>query len=284
VVERFRYDRSSKWLLEHHGDALLRLGGQGDLIDWRAVQSEVVQPRQLPDGLLDVRVAGEERRRLYVVEIATYPDRRIAEQVVADVTLVLQDRGVLPDVLVLVLQPKGNLEVDSEAVLQSAGGWTGLRVGWRTVRLWELPAGQLLATGEPGLMPWVPLAHIDGPPKTVFQQCREIIDQKGPANERENLLAVAQVLASLRYNDPSLLELFGGEEGMIESPLLQKVLAERAQRLIRGLLEDRFGPVPADVATALADVRDEGRLDQLNKAAARCPDLATFRRELAATE
>ena len=26
-VARFPYDRGSKWLLQHHGDALLRLGG-----------------------------------------------------------------------------------------------------------------------------------------------------------------------------------------------------------------------------------------------------------------
>jgi hypothetical protein len=49
-MERFRYDRSSKWLLEHHGDSLLRLGGLTGVTSCRAVQTEVVQPRQLPDG------------------------------------------------------------------------------------------------------------------------------------------------------------------------------------------------------------------------------------------
>ncbi len=68
---------------------------------------------------------------------------------------------------------------------------------------------------------------------------------------------------------------------MIESPILQKVLAERAQRLIRSLLVERFGPLPAEVAAALAAVQEDERLDHLNKVAARCPDLDAFRRELA---
>ena len=291
-MERFRYDRSSKWLLEHHGDALLRLGGLAGVTSCRAVQAEVVQPRQLPDGLLEVQVAGEEQRRLYVVEIATYPDRRIAEQVVADATLVFQDRGVLPDVLVLVLHPKGTLEAGEQWELHSPGRWTSLRVGWRTVKLWEVPAAELLASGEPGLMPWVPLADLGGPPEPVFQQCRKIIDEKAAPDEHENLLAVAQVLAGLRYNDPRLLALFGGKEAMIESPVLQEFLAEQTAKLLAeqtaktmhraivGVLEARFSAVPADVSAVLASVTDENRLEQLVTTAARCPDLDGFRRAL----
>jgi hypothetical protein len=279
-MERFRYDRSSKWLLEHHGDALLRLGGLTGVTSCRAVQTEVVQPRQLPDGLLEVQVAGQEQRRLYVVEIATYPDRRIAEQVVADTTLVFQDRGVLPDVLVLVLHPKGSLEVGEQCELHSPGRWTSLRVGWRTVKLWEVPAEQLLASGEVGLMPWVPLAQLSGPPEAVFQQCRKIIDEKAAADEHENLLAVAQVLAGLRYNDPRLLAFFGGREAMIESPVLQQFVAERMHRAIEGILEARFSPVPVEVSAALRAIIDDDRLQQLNIAAGRCEDLAAFRREL----
>jgi hypothetical protein len=47
------YDRSGKWLIEHHGDSILRLAGIRRIVDWRPVPGEVVQPLQLPDGLLD---------------------------------------------------------------------------------------------------------------------------------------------------------------------------------------------------------------------------------------
>src|SRR3954451_15731858 len=123
-MARFRYDRSSKWMIQHHGGLILGLGGLHDVTRWRAVQAEVVQPRQLRDGLLEVERAGQERPGLYVIEISTYPDSRVAEQVVDDVTLLLQDRRVLPEVLVLVLHPKGNLVVPRETEIRSRAGWT----------------------------------------------------------------------------------------------------------------------------------------------------------------
>jgi hypothetical protein len=92
---------------------------------------------------------------------------------------------------------------------------------------------------------------------------------------------VPQVLAGLCYNDPGLLAVFGGREAMIESPVLQELLAERAHQLILGLLEDRFGPVPAEVIGALSAIKDEERLKQLNKLAARCTNLEAFRQQLA---
>jgi hypothetical protein len=46
------YDKSSKWLIQHHGDSILRLAGVHDIESWRSVQAEQVQPRRLPDGLI----------------------------------------------------------------------------------------------------------------------------------------------------------------------------------------------------------------------------------------
>jgi hypothetical protein len=70
---------------------------------------------------------------------------------------------------------------------------------------------------------------------------------------------------------------------MIESPVITEWQAEAMHRLILSLLEDRFGPVPADLQAALtAIIMDLDRLIALNTFAARCPDLDAFRRELAA--
>jgi hypothetical protein len=75
------YDRTSKWLIQHHGDSILRIAGVRDLVSWRPLQAELVQPRQLPDGLIEARHAGQAEPRLYVLEPATYPDERLLEQV-----------------------------------------------------------------------------------------------------------------------------------------------------------------------------------------------------------
>ena len=49
------YDRSSKWLIQHYGDSLLKLAGVERIASWRPLQAEVVQPAQLPDGLIEVQ-------------------------------------------------------------------------------------------------------------------------------------------------------------------------------------------------------------------------------------
>jgi hypothetical protein len=120
-------------LIQHHGDSILRLAGLTNVSFWRPLQAEVVQPRRLPDGLLEVRLAGETEADLFLLELATYPDRRVAEQIVRDTMLVYLDRGVLPETLVVVLCPKGNARVEEEVELRSPRGWTRNLTGIRVV-------------------------------------------------------------------------------------------------------------------------------------------------------
>jgi hypothetical protein len=112
--------------------------------------------------------------------------------------MMLLDRRVLPEVLTVVLRPRGDVEVGSEEELHSRLGWTGLRINWRVVKLWTLPAEQLLAANDVGLVPWVPLTRFTGPPEVLLQECRQRIDAQAPAEERDNLLAVTQVMTRLR--------------------------------------------------------------------------------------
>ena len=84
------YDKSSKWLIQHHGDSILRLAGVQDVVAWRPLQAELVQPAQLPDGVLEVEFA--DRKELFVLEVATYPEQRLLEQTLRDTALVYLDR------------------------------------------------------------------------------------------------------------------------------------------------------------------------------------------------
>lgn len=192
------YDRSSKWMIQHHGVALLRLAGISGIRSWRALQAEVVQPGQLPDGLLEAELDGADGPGLFVLELATYPEQRVIRQLVRDGLLVFLDRDRLPEIITFVLHPKGQWEVPQFHTMQSPLGWTELQMHWRVVTLWSLRAEDLLATRDPGLIPWVPLTRFDGPPELVLQRCREIIDQQASPDEHVNLLAVTQVLARLR--------------------------------------------------------------------------------------
>jgi hypothetical protein len=95
-------------MIGHFGDALLRLAGVHGFSNWRALAPEVVQPKQLPDGLLEVFFPGRSAADLFLLEIATFPERRIDEQVLRDALLVWLDRRVLPEVISVVLRPKGS--------------------------------------------------------------------------------------------------------------------------------------------------------------------------------
>jgi hypothetical protein len=270
-------DRSSKWLIEHHGDSIIWLGG---FRAWRPVQAEVVQRRQLPDGLLEVFFPDQTDADLFLLELATYPDRRIEEQVMRDATLVFIDRRVMPEVISLILRPHGTFRLTGTQQLTSRLGTLEITFKWRVIELWNVPAVDLLATNDVGLVPWATLAQFDGPPEVLIQQCREWIDAQATPEEKPNLLAVTQVMTRLRYNDPGLLTLLGGSRVMIESPLIQEMLAQSWQdgfhEAILGFLESRFGPIPPDVAAELHLISDKRKLAELNRFAGRCPDLESF--------
>ncbi len=201
-------------------------------------------------------------------------------------TLVYHDRGVLPELLVLVLHPKGNQRAAGSADLQSAGGWTRLQAVWKVVELWTVPAADLLAPGDVGLIPWVPLSKFDGPPEPIFRECRSRIDRDGQPEEHENLLAVSQVLAGLRYDDPRLFQILGGREAMIESPVLQQLKAEWTYEAHRKdvikFLVARFGDEAKGLRAKLDMIDDEARLEELVEAAGTSPDLDAFRKRLEA--
>jgi hypothetical protein len=277
-------DRSGKWLIEHHGDALLKLGGVGPLQSWKPLPAEVVQPKQLPDGLIEAIVAGEAVSDLFLVEIFTYPDQRILEQVTRNTLLVYHARRTLPEVLALILHPLGTYRVMGDHALASRRGWASAAVKWRVVELWTVEATDLLAAGDVGLIPWVPLTHIAGPPESVLRECRRRIDQQAAEEERDYLLAVSQILGSLRYDENTLMAIFGRGQSMIDTPLLRKLEEQGIQkglhRAILRFLTGRFGPVPEDLANLLRSITEEEKLDELVDWAGQCPDLDAFRARL----
>ncbi len=206
------YDKSSKWLIQHYGDSILRLAGIEKIAAWRPAQAEVVQPSQMPDGLLEVRLEGEAHDDLYLLEVATYPEHRVQDQLTRNLMLVYLDRGELPEAVTLVLRPKGKYRVPASRNLRSHHGLSSCHINWRVVELWTVPAKELLQAGDIGLVPWIPLTHFANAPEKMIEHCRDLIDEGAPPAEKANLLAVTQVLAFLRYNSLELLKLLGGRE------------------------------------------------------------------------
>jgi hypothetical protein len=278
---RDQFDRGSKWIIGHYGSSLLRLGGLEAIRSWRALQAELTHPRQLPDGLLEVFCAEQTDPDLFLIEVSTYSDQRVRDQLVRDVGLVLLDRRVLPEAVLVVLQPRGNVEVGSAEEFRSRLGWTRMGVSWQVLELWKFSAEELLAANDVGLLPLVPLTQFAGPPEVVLQECRDRIEALAPVEEQANLLAVMQVMTRLRYNDPKLLALIGGRKTMIESPLIQELLvetrAETNHQAIVRFLRARFGAVAPEVVSAVQAIQDQAKLEGLIDWAGRCQSPEEFR-------
>src|SRR5258708_4922760 len=176
-------------MIEEQGASILYLAGARSVVSCRARKAEVVQPRKLPDGLLEVRFADKAEPSLVLIEVATYPEKRVVQQIQDGIRLVRQARGVLPEALVLCLCPRGRYRVPEQAQENSTLGWTAETLRWKVVEAWTLSAEELLAAPSVGVVPWVTAAHYDGPPEVLLQRCRDRIEREG-GKQKANLLAV----------------------------------------------------------------------------------------------
>src|SRR5262245_25136453 len=99
---------------------------------------DLVAPRQLPDALYEVKVKGRDEPVHVIIEASTYPERRSVEQARTDALMVLLSKGVLPEVVVFVLCPRGTYQAESSERFTSALGSTRMEVSWRVINLWEV--------------------------------------------------------------------------------------------------------------------------------------------------
>jgi hypothetical protein len=277
-----RFDIGSKWLLHNQGKGALLVGGLKDVRRYQPMPGELVQSHKYPDGLLQVFLGSEPKPHHVLVEVATYPEKRALKQALDDLTLAYQALGHLPELLMLVLAPKGKFRIGGRHEVVSKLGLSQLAVKWQVVEVWTLPAEEFLTQGDVGVVPWVPLMRFDGPPEDLLQRCAEKIERESHPEDRADLLAVTQVMTGLRFQSAELLTLLGGQKPMIESPLLQKMIAENLHDAIQDLLKARFGAVPRDVSRLLREVLDVRKLKKLNVAAGKCSDLEAFRETLLA--
>jgi hypothetical protein len=281
-------DRGSKWLIEHHGGSILRLARVAGFTAWRTIQAEVVAPKSLPDGLLEVQFPEQEQPDLFLLEVTTYPDKRVEEQLERDALLVRLDRGVWPEVIVLVLQPKGAYRIPAERTSASRLKHTKATLGWTVVEMWSVPVRTLLDLQDVGVIPYIPLSQFDEPPEVVLDWCRQRIEESAPPEQKNNLLAITWIMAAALYKDDEVLAHLLRRDAVIDSPVLQELFAEMSARVekkvarkdIAEVLEARFGSVSPELRARIEAVKEEAALRALLRQAATCAELAAFQAQL----
>ena len=157
-------------------------------------------------------------------------------------------------------------------------------------------ATDLLAQNDIGLIPCVPLTHIDAPVDEVMRECRERIDRHAPEERRAGLLAVTQIMASFAGIEEGIMSQITFDSPLFDSPYIRKLEDEFARKLTQevtqevtretlvALIEDilaaRFQSVSDDLRAMLETITDEAQLKDLHRWAAICPDLDSFRDRL----
>ncbi len=281
-MARQRFDIGSKWLLHHQGKGVLLVGGIKGVRRIEPMPGEIAQARRFPDGLLRVYLAGERTPHHVLVEMATFPEKRALKQARNDLTLAYSALGYLPELLMLVLAPKGGLRIEGRYEVRSKLGLSRLEAEWKPIELWTLSAETFLSQGDVGIVPLILLMDFDGPPEALVERCAEKIEREAHPKDWADLLAVSQVLAGVRFPNPELLRLLGGEQTMIESPVLRKMIAATRHEDILDVLKTRFGTVPRDLSRHLRAILDDKKLRRLNVLAVQTPDLEAFREVLLA--
>ena len=138
--------------------------------------AELVLPTKLPDGLLFAwGKQGSPLSRSSSRSRPT-PSSSKAEQALRDLLLVYLIRGEVAQRPRVGTPPKGQLRVPDHAHRASSDTATELGGRWRVVELWTIPTQPVLATANPGMMPWVPLMPAAEPPEIVLRRCREVMD------------------------------------------------------------------------------------------------------------
>jgi hypothetical protein len=181
--------------------------------------------------------------------------------------------------IVVLLRPKAaHANLDGTVAYTARPGRGKMDFGYEVIRLWDIPAEQLLA-GDLGLLPLAPLGKLpddvavtDGL-ASVIQRLIERLEREAPLDQARRLLTAAYVLTGLRIPDKAAArQLFQGVRAMRESVTYMAILDEgrdegridEAKKIILRLGRELFGPPDEATAATLAAIEDLERLEFLS--------------------
>jgi len=181
--------------------------------------------------------------------------------------------------------------------LLCADGSLSLAWRYRVIRLWQMPAEELLALGRPALLPLIGQTHIEAPARVIPQTVTRI-GQVEDFGQRESLFSA---LTSLMRDEETLemterlIEAMG--EGLLtDTPYLRRM---REKGRAMGRTEGRVEGLAEAIANVLATrfdltlrtyhrleeqlnaIADVNRLQSLLQTAVLIPDFASFEQTLA---
>lgn len=268
--QRPDYDQALKRMLAGAHDGFLQLIAPD--VRWLGERStELPAVARRADLVWEVASAEGERGLLHI-ELQTQPDADMGERL-AEYGVRLWLRDHLPvRSMVVFLRPAETLPT-SPFVVQ----WKGqesLRYSFDVIRLWEIPAERVLDTPHYGL--W-PLAAVMGniTVESAVGVAERIARAPISVPERTELTTLLVVLSELRLGRRTLIDALRRnpmidemiENSALAEEFLEKGISQGMHRMVRRVLEGRFGQLSDDMLAALA-AADEHTLDEIGTHAA----------------
>jgi predicted transposase YdaD len=131
------------------------------------------------------------------------------------------------------------------------------------IRVWQLPAEQLLAGGL-GTLPLAPISDVrEADLPDLIERMQERLRQRGAATIAPELWVATEVLLGLRYSRTFAEVLLRRVREMKESVTYQAIVAEGARRVLLATAEERFGRPNAAARSALEAVEEPEKLEEL---------------------
>jgi predicted transposase YdaD len=205
------------------------------------------------------------------------PDPTLPRRVLLYNVLLHDHYGVPVHSVVVLLRPRADRSDLTGSLAYAARPGRGrLEFAFEVVRLWQVPAERLLASGL-GTLPLAVLGQMpggrtldEGLPQ-VIARLVERIDAEAPAEQVPILLTASYVLAGLRVSRERAAELFQGVQQMRDSTTYQAILDEgfgkgvtqEARKLLLRLGRKHLGEPGATVEASVQAIDDLERLELL---------------------
>jgi predicted transposase YdaD len=294
LSERRPFDTSLQGLAALYSQHFLAWLRGPQAVWLQELNSVIVAQQRRADFLIRYQ-DGQGQERLLHIEFQTLtqrgePQEELPVRMVTYAAFVLNRYGQVPDQVLILLK-----DTAASRRVPSVFAQGRLRVEYEVVRLWELDPTAVVESGLVGLMPLVPLMAGANLSELLEQATGVIEAQIQSSQERNEVLVVTGLLASLR--DPSTVKQFFRERSIMslltETPLFQELTQELTQQARQeGVIEARradllrvltrkFGPVSEDLREAIQLIQDSERLERLLDAVIDAPDLDSFRSSLA---
>ncbi len=267
------FDATTKFLIEAHTADWLALAGvpTGGRPP-RVVDADLSTVASVPDKL--IRVGSGRRAMAVQVEFQSARDADLDERVLAYNVLARRRHRVPVRSVVFLLRPAAGPPGVRGSVRWAEASGARLPFDYDLVRVWQLPAEQLLAAGI-GTLPLAPVAAVGRTAvRSVIGQVRDRLDREVPAPQAAELMHATRILTGLRYNRAEVQDLFRGVQHMRESSYYQEILDEgRVEGRVEGerdllvrMGSRKFGRPPAGTVARLRAVTDVAELDRLGVA------------------